>query len=183
MTRKNELLARVYVVMVVFVLFAVWVVARAVDINVIEGEKWRGKLRQNIKWKEVEGDRGSIFADDGSLLAASQPFFEIRFDLLSIKEDAIFERDVDSLAFYISRDLRPEKTPYEWKKELLKARKGGKNKSMPGARYYLVSRSVDYNQLLRIRNYPIFRKGRFGGGLIEVQKSTRVKPFKQMASR
>jgi len=182
MKRKDELLARVYVVMTFFVLFTLWVCVRAVDINVVQGDKWRAKLKQNIQWKEVAGDRGSIFADDGSLLAASQPFFEIRFDLLTPGEK-VFNEGVDSLAYYISKDLRPDKSPIGWKKELLKARKGGLSKTRQGSRYFFIANNVDYNQLLKIRNYPIFRKGRFGGGLIEVQKSKRVKPFKAMASR
>ena len=182
MRRKDELLARVYIVMTFFVLFALWVVVKVVDINVVEGEKWRGKLKQNIKWMEVEGDRGSIFADDGSLLAASQPFFEIRFDLLT-PDDRVFENGIDSLAYYISTELRKDKSPMGWKNEMTRLRKLGKEKSKPGARYFFIASNVDYNQLLRIRKYPIFRRGRFGGGLIEVQKSKRVKPFKAMASR
>jgi cell division protein FtsI (penicillin-binding protein 3) len=62
-------------------------------------------------------------------------------------------------------------------------RKGGKDQSIQGARYYLISSNVDYNQLLDIRKFPVFKHGRFKGGLIEVQRSTRVKPFKEMASR
>jgi cell division protein FtsI (penicillin-binding protein 3) len=182
MNRKNELLARVYVVMMLFVFFSLWVVVRAVDINVVEGEKWRSKLKQNIKWKEVAGDRGSIFADDGSLLAASQPFFEIRFDLLT-PDEKTFNEGVDSLAYYLSTELRPDKSPVGWSKELRKVRKAGQNRSKQGARYYLIASNVDYNELLRIRQFPIFKKGRFRGGLIEVQHSKRVKPFHEMASR
>lgn len=182
MNRKNELLARVYVVLMLFVLFTLWVVVRVIDINVVEGDKWRGKLAQNIQWKEVAGDRGSIFADDGSLLAASQPFFEIRFDLLT-PDDKTFDKGVDSLAYYISTQLRPDKSPQGWKNEMVKMRIAGKERSKPGARYYFIANNVDYNQLLKIRSYPIFRRGRFGGGLIEVQKSRRVKPFEEMASR
>lgn len=182
MNRKNELLARVYFVMMLFVFFALWVVVRAVDINVVEGDKWRGKLKQNIKWKEVAGDRGSIFADDGSLLAASQPFFEIRFDLLT-PDEKTFKEGVDSLAYYLSTQLRSDKSPVGWANELKKVRKAGQNRSTQGARYYLIARNVDYNQLLKIRRYPIFRKGRFGGGLIVDQRSKRIKPFNEMASR
>jgi cell division protein FtsI (penicillin-binding protein 3) len=182
MNRKNELLGRVYFVMMLFVFFALWVVVRAVDINVVEGKKWREKLTQHIKWIEVAGDRGSIFADDGSLLAASQPFFEIRFDLLT-PDEKTFSRGVDSLAYYISTRLRPDKSPAGWARELKNIRKAGLNDSRPGARYYLIANNVDYNQLLEIRQFPIFNKGRFRGGLIEVQRSRRVKPFREMASR
>ena len=182
MNRKNELLARVYFVMMLFVMFTLWVIVKVVDINLVEGEKWRSKLKQNIQWKEVEGDRGSIFADDGSLLAASQPFFEIRFDLLT-PDEKTFRTGLDSLAYYISKELRPDMSQARWKLELVNMRKAGLNRKKPGARYFLIADNVEYNQLLRVRNFPIFRKGRFGGGLIEVQKSRRVKPFNAMASR
>ena len=182
MNRKNELLARVYFVMMLFIMFTIWVVVRVVEINVVEGDKWRSRLTQNIQWKEVEGDRGSIFADDGSILAASQPFFEIRFDLLT-PDDKTFRNGIDSLAFYLSREIRPAKSQARWKQELTSMRRAGQNRSKPGARYFFITDNVEYNQLLRIRSYPIFRMGRFGGGLIELQKSKRVKPFNAMASR
>lgn len=175
MDKRTELLARVYFVTIFFVLFCLLVVGRLIDVNIIEGEKWRSKLQKNIKWIEVEGDRGNIYADDGSILAASQPFFEIRFDAVT-PTDRVFDQGVDSLAYYISTFLRPDKSPIGWKNDLV-------NKRKTGARYYQIKNHVDYNMLMKVRNFPVFREGRIKGGLIEIQKSSRVKPYKEMASR
>lgn len=49
-------------------------------------------------WKELNADRGSIFADDGSLLATSLQFFEIRMDM-TVQKESVFESGVDSLVF------------------------------------------------------------------------------------
>ncbi len=175
MDKRTELLARVYVVTIFFVLFCLLVIGRLIDVNIIEGEKWRSKLQKNIKWIEVEGDRGNIYADDGSILAASQPFFEIRFDAVT-PTDKAFDEGVDSLAYYLSTFLRPDKSPIGWKNELVARRKNG-------ARYFQIKNHVDYNMLMKVRNFPVFREGRIKGGLIEIQKSFRVKPYKEMASR
>ncbi|HAQ38330.1 MAG TPA: hypothetical protein DCX89_02300 [Saprospirales bacterium] len=175
MDKRTELLARVYVVTIFFVLFCLLVIGRLIDVNILEGEKWRSKLQKNIKWIEVEGDRGNIYADDGSILAASQPFFEIRFDAVT-PTDKVFDQGVDSLAYYIATFLRPDKSPIGWKNELVAKRRNG-------ARYYQIKNHVDYNMLMKIRNFPVFREGRIKGGLIEIQKSSRVKPYKEMASR
>jgi len=48
---------------------------------------------------------------------------------------------------------------------------------------YLVKRNVTYDQLKKLRKFPIFRKGQYKGGLIIEAKTTREKPFKQLASR
>ena len=127
MNNRNELLARVYIVMMCFVFLSFWIIARVFYVNVIEGKKWRSKIALNVKWKEIEGDRGNIYSADGNILAASSPLYDIRVDLMS-PADANFEKHIDSLSYYISKYLRPDKTQWQWRSELRQGRQDGFSK-------------------------------------------------------
>jgi cell division protein FtsI (penicillin-binding protein 3) len=82
MSKRNELLIRVYILLIFVVLTALVLFAKAVKISVAEGERWRAKGDSlYVKYISVEADRGNILAADGSLLATSLPYFEIRMDL------------------------------------------------------------------------------------------------------
>ena len=81
MTIKNEVLVRVYGVLVVVVLVAVAIFAKAVEIAVLEGKDWRERGDELYRrYVPVEAERGNILTEDGSLLATSLPFFDIAFD-------------------------------------------------------------------------------------------------------
>jgi cell division protein FtsI (penicillin-binding protein 3) len=182
MNKRNELLARVYIVMMFFVFLSFWIIAKVFYVNIIEGEKWRSKIFSNVKWKVVEGDRGNIYSADGNILAASSPLFDVRMDLLS-PTDKKFNENIDSLSFCISKYLRPDKSVWQWRQELKQSRKDGKNKKKKGMSFYLLKRNIKYEELVKVKDFPLFRLGQVKGGLIIEKKTIRVKPFKEMASR
>jgi cell division protein FtsI (penicillin-binding protein 3) len=109
-------------------------------------------------------------------LATSIPKYEIRFDT---KSDALttdyFNENVDSLAIELSR-MFPEKSRSTFLTELKTARK-------KGARYHLIRRNVKFTELIKIKEFPIFRKGKYKGGFIYTQQNKRVKPFNILAAR
>lgn len=175
MNQKTELLARAYFVVVIFSLLSAVIAYRVFKVGILEGDKWRQKGAVNVKWKELNADRGDIIADDGSLLATSIQFFEIRFDATVAKPD-YFNSQVDSLAFYLSASLGNNKSKYTWKKELQNARKLKK-------RYHLIARNLNIDQRNLLRTFPILRGGNAKGGLIEVKFGRRAKPFRELASR
>ncbi len=182
MNKRNELLARVYIVMMFFVFLSFWIIAKVFYVNIIEGEKWRSKIFSNVKWKVVEGDRGNIYSADGNILAASSPLFDVRMDLLS-PTDKNFNANIDSLSYCISKYLRPDKSVWQWRQELKQCRKDGKNKKKRGMSFYLLKRNIKYEELVKVKDFPLFRLGQVKGGLIIEKKTIRVKPFKEMASR
>jgi len=80
--RKNELLYRVYAVLLVFFLLALLIGYRIIKISVFEGDKWKAKKEnRHMLWSVQQTQRGNIYADDGqSVLATSVEFFEVRMD-------------------------------------------------------------------------------------------------------
>jgi cell division protein FtsI (penicillin-binding protein 3) len=161
----------------VFALFGLAIIAQAVKIQFIEGEHWRQQSEMQIfSFRDIEAVRGNIFASDGSLLATSIPNYEIRMDMVTdALTDAYFKEKVDSLAMSLSL-LFKDKSQQEYKNDLIRERK---NKN----RFYLVRRKVTYNQLKKLRKFPIFRLGQYKGGFIYIQRNIRSMPFKLLAAR
>ena len=182
MDRRNELLARVYIVMMFFIFLTIWIVGKITYINVVEGDKWRDKISRNVKWFDIQGDRGIIYSADESILANSTPRFEVRMDLLA-PSDSNFINNIDSLSYYIAKYLNPKKNKTEWKRTLMQGRRDGKSKKRRGMRYFLLQRNLNYEEITRVKKFPLFNKGKIKGGLIIHRSTVREKPFKDLAGR
>ncbi|MBK8079977.1 MAG: hypothetical protein IPK25_06660 [Saprospiraceae bacterium] len=178
MDKKKELLWRAYIVMLMFVIASLVIMFKIFKISVIEGDRWRAKASDNIKWRIVDSDRGSIYSDEVHLLSTSVQFFEIRMDLATVK-DKLFYENVDSLAIFLngfSKEYIKEKSVSQWKNELL-ANKKKKNA------YFYIARGLDIDAFNKIKKAPILKYGKYKGGLIAFRYGRRVKPFRDMASR
>jgi cell division protein FtsI (penicillin-binding protein 3) len=129
-----------------------------------------------MKYFNIEPNRGNIYDINGQMLATSVPLFEIRMDAASPNiPDSIFNENVDSLAFYLSRYFK-DKNKTEYKNMLVKARKNNN-------RYLLIKRKVTFDQLKAVRTFPIFKLGKNSGGLITDVQSKRVYPYDHLGYR
>ena len=174
---RRVILIRVYAVYFLMLLFALFIIGKVIKIQFVEGEKWKEQARQHtLMVANIEALRGNICSSDGSLIATSVPIFDIRMDIASENiTDKLLYSKIDSLAWCLSLLFR-NKSPGQYKADLLKAR-------AEGNRYYLVKRNVSYSELKELRKFPIFRKGKYKGGLIVDSKSRRELPFKILAAR
>jgi cell division protein FtsI (penicillin-binding protein 3) len=139
--------------------------------------KWseKSKIFQVVEIP-VQARRGTICAADGSPLAASIPHYSLRMDLSVPPLKKYFARDVDSLALMLSRFFR-DKSAAAYRRALTDAYR-------KGDRYFLISsQKVDYEELQKIRKFPIFRNGQFFGGLITEQDYERIYPLGNLESR
>jgi len=172
---RKDIMWRVYLVYIAVLLFALIVIGRVFYIQVFEGDELRKKAAElTIDTLKVEAVRGDICADDGILLATSVPIFDIRVDFVSI-DKTLFDRDVDSLAYYLS-NLFKDKSKNEYKHILLKSK-------LSKERYFLLKRGINYAELKALRTFPILKGGRFKGGKIEIQNYRREMPYKTLAVR
>ena len=145
------------------------------------------KIQFSPKWSEksaifkvvevpVQARRGTICSADGSPLAASIPHYSLRMDLTVPPLKNYFARDVDSLALMLSRFYR-DKSAAAYKHALTEAYRKGDH-------YFLISsHKVDYDELRKIKTFPIFRYGQFKGGLITEQDYERIYPLGNLESR
>ncbi|MEQ9229846.1 MAG: cell division protein, partial [Cyclobacteriaceae bacterium] len=81
MSIRKDILIRVRVAFLLIALVAGAIVYRLVKVQVIEGEKWVN-LGESIGLKvmDMPATRGNIYAEDGSLLATSLPFYQVAID-------------------------------------------------------------------------------------------------------
>lgn len=177
MNVKKDIFWRVYLSFLLVLIMAVAIFVKSFRIQQIEGQYWREKAESlTTAFVNIEPVRGNIYAQDGSLMAASLPVYEIRMDL---NADALTEKlffdQIDSLSISLA-NFFGDKSARAYRHELVSARENG-------ARYHLVRRRVTHNQLREISNFPIFREGRFGGGFIVEQRNIRIKPFQLLAER
>ncbi|MBL4652436.1 MAG: transpeptidase family protein [Flavobacteriales bacterium] len=177
MEERKDILWRVYLVYFFMCLFGATIIGRVVFIQFVEGDKWIAKAENTTtKLMDIEAARGNIYAEDGSLLATSIPIYEVRFDPnCEALNGNVWDDNIDSLCIKLS-ELFDDKTPTEYKRELIAAKENG-------ARYHLIKRKVKYTQLKKMRDFPIFEKGRYKGGFIFMQQNKRQKPFRQLAAR
>lgn len=164
----------VYFILTVFALF---IIAKVLYIQFVEGDQWKEQARaMTMRYAYIDAIRGDIYADDGRLLATSLPIYEIRMDLSKhVTSDDLFYAHVDSLAFHLAR-LFGDRPAKEYRMSLRRARTNEE-------RYHLVKRNVSYAELQELKTFPLFRLGRFRGGLIIEERTRREMPYRTMAAR
>ncbi len=174
---KRDILKRIYLVYFVLVATGLAIIGKAAYIQFVEGDEWREKGNKvTIKLDYIEANRGNILSSDGSLLATSVPVFELRIDAGNTHySDDFFYENVDSLAWHLSNHFK-DRSRNEYKKLLEKGRKENN-------RYLLLKRNVTYSDLKKVRKFPIFRLGKYKGGIIAEAKNKRELPFRWLASR
>ena len=180
MSLKKDILWRVGIVYLGFLFFGLWIIGKIVYLQTFENNKWKEEARKaTLKNVIIQSNRGNIYAADGRLLATSIPYYQIRMDLKATGlSDRIFYSGIDSLAICLYQLFRSNssKSAAAYKQELLAARKKGE-------RFYLIKDKVNYLQLQQVKKFPIFRRGRYKGGLIYIQKDLRVRPHENLAAR
>jgi len=177
MAERKNIINKAYLVFLGICLFSLFVFGKILLVQFTEGEKWEAKVEKlTTDLREITPVRGNVYTADGNMLATSVPIYEIRMDMAceGFDEEAFAEK-IDSLTYRLS-ELFKNKTPAEYKRDLLAARRVGN-------RYYLVKGKVEHDQLLEAENFPFFRKGRFKSGVIFEKNTVRKRPFGSLAAR
>ncbi len=174
---KKEVLWRVYIVYIFMLILGLSIIGRIVYIQFFEGNVWKDKaMKETVKDFDIKSIRGTIYSSDGRVLATSVPIFDVRMDVNSnLISDDFFYGNIDSLSFSLA-NLFKDKHQQTYRNNLVNARKNGN-------RFYLVKRNVKYAQLKKMRTFPIFRRGKYKGGMIIIPKDRREMPFKLLSKR
>ncbi len=168
---------RVYLVYMVMLAFGAAILLKVIYTQTVErGSLLEKSKKQSLQYFDVEAVRGNICDANGNLLVTSVPIFDIRMDVASpLIPQKYFQNHVGGLASSLSK-LFGDKSATVYKNELTRERRQ-KN------RYYLVKKDVTYDQLQKIKSFPIFERGKNKGGLIIVNKTKRENPFGSLAIR
>ncbi len=173
----RKILWRVYILYFLMLLFGLLIVGKALYIQIKEGEELIAKAEeQEMRYFSIEATRGNILSDNGDLLVTTIPVFEIRLDIASPHiTDEMFNKNIDSLSMLLSELFR-DRSSYQYKQYLSKARRANN-------RYLLLKREIFFEELKQLREFPIFRLGRYRGGFIVIPKNKREYPYGELARR
>lgn len=168
---------RMYVAYLVFCILGAVILFRVVRIQFTSKDtmvKRAAALKEQMR--TIEASRGNIYSDNYSLLATSIPFYELRMDM---KADGLTDKNffdnVDSLAYNLSL-LFKDQSKAAYKQKLVEARKDGN-------RYLLIKKKVKHGELLRLKKFPLFNKGKNKSGLIVLKENKRSRPYGYLAAR
>ncbi len=162
-------------------LFAVGIVWRIVQLQTIEGEKWREKAKRvYVKKRVVDAVRGNIYADDGSLLATSLPKYKLGFDpmvsRLNKVNGKIYDDGIDSLCHLLANFYGDK----DWKDYYASIDLARRDKV---SYIRLNEKKLDFQQKKAMETWPIFRDGKFKGGVVFEKSNERYNPFGKMGFR
>ena len=171
---ERNIMNRLYLVTGGLVVFAIAVVVKLVDIQMVKGKVYKAKaVEKTEQMFTIEPNRGNIYADDGSLLAASVAKYEIRFDANTVKPK-VWEENIGPLCDSLGKLFDKPSSHY---RQLLRKARANKNG------YKLIARNVSYLDYARMRKFPMFKLGPNKGGFIERHKVVREYPLGKMAAR
>jgi len=171
---KKGILNKLYFVFILITLFLIAIVVRLTDIQFTDGEKYRDLSEQlTLRNDTIFANKGSVFSDDGSLLATSMSQYEIRMDAFTVDGD-VFEKYIRALSGKLSQKFG--KSESYWETKIRKAR-NTKN------RYLYIAKGLGYNDYIAVKKFPIFNLGMYKGGFIAEQTTVRAHPLGKVAER
>ncbi|MBT30826.1 MAG: cell division protein [Thalassobius sp.] len=173
---RKSILVRIRLGFLVIVILALGILVRIFDLQVIEGDKWNKAAEEyGLKFMKVEATRGNILSDDGSLMAVSLPFYRVAIDP-SIPTDELFNESLDTVSYLLSNYFE-DKTAEEYAAELREARASGR-------RYKLLSKQlVKYHHKKMMEEWPLFKEGKWHGGVLFEKVDKRFLPFGSLGRR
>lgn len=175
MSVKKDIRFRVYISFTFILLFALAIIIKAFAIQHKDGEALREKAeRVHLRNQILQAERGNIYSEDGTLLCANIPEFDLRVDFSVIKKDT-FYRYVDSLAKDLSA-LFNDQSVAAYRQQL-------QNGYAKGYRYWTLKNNASYEEYDKIIHFPIFNKGKNRGGLITELEPKRKNPYGFLAYR
>ncbi|WP_350285133.1 penicillin-binding protein [uncultured Croceitalea sp.] len=171
---EKNIMNRLYLVGGGLFVFAIAVVVKLVDIQMVNGNEYKELAMQKTeRMFTIQPNRGNIYADDGSLLAASVAKYEIRFDANTVSQ-ANWEKYLNPLCDSLAVLFHKPSSHYLQMLRKARANKNG---------YKLIARNVEYLQYARMRDFPLFRLGPNKGGFIEKHRVVRDYPLGKIAAR
>ena len=171
---NSSILSRFYLLVIGLTLFAFVLIGKLIYIQFYIGEEGvnvgSGTIIKNVV---LEPSRGNIYSSDGNILATSVSRYELHWDAV-VPSEIFFNVNKKELAD--SLKLLMDRSSDEILKTIEEVR-SSKN------RYWLVAKNISYSEYIRYKNFPIFNKSSYRGGLIAEQQIVREHPLGKIAER
>jgi cell division protein FtsI (penicillin-binding protein 3) len=113
-------------------------------------------INKNYREATLKAARGNLYASDGSILATTVMRYDIYLDFKIIK-DTVYSNNISALTDSLSKMFGKPRSYY---RDRFDQQKNAKNQ------YYSLVKGLDFDDYDRIRQFPIFKKGKNRGGFI-----------------
>ncbi len=173
---KESILARVKFVFILVSILAGLIVIQIINVQWVQGQHWR-QVAQDIglMYRVKKAPRGNIYSADGEMLATSIPLYKLSIDPTIVSED-LYVQGIDSLSKLLSNFFE-DKSAREYLLKINDARRQKK-------RYLILSPTlITFSDKKEMSEWPIFREGQLGGGVLFEKIEERSYPFGEVARR
>ena len=141
---KKNIMIRSYLLAIGLILFSFILIAKLAHIQFSEGDKYREiASKRTLKKDILQPSRGSIFADDGSILAISMARYEVRWDA-AVPSEEMYLKHKKGLVDGLSEILNVQKKSISRKLD-----KAVRDQN----RYLLIARGLTYSKQKKSNNY------------------------------
>ncbi len=120
-------------------------------------------INNNYREATLKAARGNLYASDGSILATTVMRYDVYIDFKTIK-DTVYKNNIGALTDSLSKMFGKPRSIIRAEFDAQKAKKN---------QYYSLKRGLDFDEYDRLRNFPIFKKGKNRGGFIVDRKFKR----------
>ncbi|KEY18098.1 penicillin-binding transpeptidase domain-containing protein [Kaistella antarctica] len=139
-----------------FVLFVVFLARILILQNTNVQEIKDDYINKNYREATLKAARGNLYAADGSILATTVMRYDVYLDFKIIK-DTVYSNNIGSLTDSLSKMFGK---PRSYFRDRFDQQKKAKNQ------YYSLVKGLDFDDYDRLRQFPIFKKGKNRGGFI-----------------
>ena len=174
--QKKNILIRGYIVCLFIVLVAIGISYKLFSLQLNPKERVKFEEfaeKTNFREAIIPAQRGKLYAADGSLLATSVEFYDIAIDGKAMRQDLI-DSKLNQLADSLHTMFGKPANYYA--KLILNAKANNKQ-------YVRIARKLNFHELKRIKNFPIFDAGQIKGGLIIEDRLIRERSVKDIGAR
>jgi len=177
---RKDILWRVYLCFLGIIALALTVLGRVAYIQNFQGKHWKSMGdSMHLKYLPLEGERGTIYSEDGNMLSTSVPIFDIYVDFsadgLREKNGKRFKDNLDSLSICLSK-LFNDRSKDDYKRLL---QMSYENED----RYFPLKKKISFEQYMQLRDFPLVRLGKNKSGFIFDQRDKRINPYVLLANR
>lgn len=180
-----HILKRVYLLFGFFLLIGVVVVLRILILQWNQSYWLAMEEEEKVYIRKVVADRGSILAEDGTILATSLPFYRLAMDpgLIDTMAWDNFSDSLDVLAGKLARlfDQTESDSLFQIAKEsyvtkVMEAMASGDR------HIYLNREKINFQQLEEVKTWPILNRNRWESGfIVDLFNNERYYPFGDLA--
>lgn len=154
--------------------------------------KWEHRFRPVKNEQIIKPDKGAILDHKGNLLVTSVPKYDIYMDC-TVQKDYYAQsgekgRELESQwrekAEQLSKGLASTLGEHEWDwyyRNII-TKRDSKTKN-DGRMNFCIARGVNYDTMMEIRSLPLYREGRYKGGMKVERHESRHFPYEDLAGR